>query len=512
MAVVFESKDSGFFVGGRGTKAGDANAGGCTQEFWDSSLTLSDVMYNNGEVMSLDDSCWNGSQTRCTIIEGDDSKVRITPGGPGGFADCAPGLVAHVKFSGIYDDGRYEILVLNHSEHWIEIDLTYQAPGNGEPTCDIKVGGAFDKLQNAVDNVDASNGYNVKVYDNRPRIFEDAGDQIDFDTTGGSIANNSQMIVEGFNIQPGDMNYGETYYQGPLDCLINGVDMNKCVTLNAGGYACDVIRINNFDGLVLKNLYFYNTDKASGHDCISFISNPRNISLINCRFDTAYAAGSGIIYGFEMRGCYAGNDFGRNRQWDAFTAYGGHITNCVFDLDGLTYMGLNTTGVFEHCLFWKGSRGAIVERAETFNNCVFYGQTERCITLFKATDALIQGHNNIFMLAEAADFVVHDLGGAMGSVSDDALRKSCVWTIAGVKVTNHISINGKLRQLSDVIEADPQFVDAANGDFRPRNPAVLRGGKPDISGNPTQMGAILQKYQFGDRERIANMARLRIIR
>ncbi|GAI28183.1 unnamed protein product, partial [marine sediment metagenome] len=34
----------------------------------------------------------------------------------------------------------------------------------------------------------------------------------------------------------------------------------------------------------------------------------------------------------------------------------------------------------------------------------------------------------------------------------------------------------------------------------------------DINGNPTQMGAILQKYQFGDRERIANMARLRIIR
>lgn len=505
MAVVFEEKDSVFFVGGIGTKIGTSYAGGCTQAWYDANFTaLTDIMGANGAPLVAESGC----DYDHTGGAGGEKEFRQANAGE--FAAAEIGMVAYISGTNI-TTGLYEITGID-SDNGNYVLVSGLVATDDATNAVVRIGGAYKWLQQAIDDIDATHGYNAKIYNNKSEIFGVAGDQIDFDATGGSIANNSQMIVEGFNLLPGDMNYGGTYYQGPLDCLINGVDTNKCVTLNAGGYACDVIRINNFDGLVLKNLYFYNTDKASGHDCISFISNPRNISLINCRFDAAYAAGSGIIYGFEMRGCYAGNDFGRNRQWGAFTAYGGHITNCVFDLDGLTYMGLNTTGVFEHCLFWKGSRGAIVERAETFNNCVFYGQTERCITLFKATDALIQGHNNIFMLAEAADFVVHDLGGAMGSVSDDALRKSCVWTIAGVKVTNHISINGKLRQLSDVIEADPQFVDAANGDFRPRNPAVLRGGKPDISGNPTQMGAILQKYQFGDRERIANMARLRIIR
>jgi hypothetical protein len=62
------------------------------------------------------------------------------------------------------------------------------------------------------------------------------------------------------------------------------------------------------------------------------------------------------------------------------------------------------------------------------------------------------------------------------------------------------------------INVDPQFVDAGNGDFRPRNPAVLRGGKPDIADNPTQMGVVQQKYQFAERAKTTNRARLQIIR
>lgn len=506
---IFENKDSVFFVGGRGTKTGDPSAGGCTNAFWDSSQTLSDVMWTDGEVMSLNSSCWAGDQTKCTITEGDGGNVRITEGAPNGFTNCVPGLVAHVKFSGIYDDDRYEVLVVNLIGGWIEIARAYSAPGNGEPTCDVKVGGAFDKLQNAVDNTDATHGYNVKIYTNKAETLTAA---IDFDTTGGSIANNSQVIVEGFHTQPGDMNYGGPYYQSPLDCLINGVDTDRCVTLDADGGAYDVIAIDNFDGLVLKNLYLYNTDKASGHDCTAISNSPVNIGLINCKFDTAYAAVSGsTTIGFEMRDCYIGKDFGNSLVFSGFYTNISYFINCVFNIENLSGIWTRYRAIFEHCLFWKGTNGAYIDNAKIFNNCVFYGQTTGCIVLNEAVNASVRGHNNIFMPAEAADFVVYATT-AKGSVSDDALINSCIWTIAGAAVTNHISVNGITRQLSDVIEADPQFVDAANGDFRPRNPAVLRGGKPDISGNPTQMGAILQKYQFGDRERIANMARLRIIR
>lgn len=62
------------------------------------------------------------------------------------------------------------------------------------------------------------------------------------------------------------------------------------------------------------------------------------------------------------------------------------------------------------------------------------------------------------------------------------------------------------------IEAAPEFVDAANGDFRARNKLVLRGGEPDVTGRVTQMGAILQRYQFAQRGRMANFARLGIIK
>jgi len=64
----------------------------------------------------------------------------------------------------------------------------------------------------------------------------------------------------------------------------------------------------------------------------------------------------------------------------------------------------------------------------------------------------------------------------------------------------------------DNIETDPQFVDAANTDFRPRNPIVLRGGFPDINGNVTQIGAIIQAYQFPKRARMVNHGRMSIVR
>jgi len=498
MSVIFESKDSVFFVGGYGTKAGNANAGGCTQAFWNSVPELDEVMATGGACKS--------EVVGAVVSNNGSGKVRLTK--VAGFSQTRAELVANIEFSAVYANGRYEVIDVEVGgvKDWIDIDLAYQAPGNGEPTCDVWVGGAFDTLQNAADNTDAGNGYNVKIYDNKPETLTAA---IDFDTTGGSTANNSHKIVEGFHTQPGDMNYGETYYQGPLDCLINGVNTNKCVTLDADGGAYDIVTIS-VSGIFLKNLYFFNTDKASGNNCVHFTDNPYNIGFINCKFDTAYGVMSGVAYGFEMRGCYIGNDFAYFYHFHTPYLSTAHITHCVINSEGRTAIYIRYPVIFEHCLFWKSVNGVRLYDQYIFNNCIFYGQTASCIQLV-GDKATVRGRNNIFMPAAAADYVVY-ASNATGAVCDEALRKSCVWTIAGAKVTNHISVNSITRQLSDVIEEDPQFVDAANGDFRPRNPAVLRGGKPDISGNPTQMGAILQKYQFGDRERIANMARLRIIR
>ncbi|GAI38741.1 unnamed protein product, partial [marine sediment metagenome] len=165
MGIVFEKKDSVFFVGGRGTKMGDANAGGCTLDAWlngPANKDLSYVMGSNGQPKIH---LWSGSQTSCTIQEHDISgRVRITNLG----AMEAPliGLIVNVEFSGIYDNGRYEVLDCDE-DGWIEIDLIYQAPGDGEPTCDVNIGGAFDTAQNAWNNTDATQGYNVIIHSNK---------------------------------------------------------------------------------------------------------------------------------------------------------------------------------------------------------------------------------------------------------------------------------------------------------------------------------------------------------
>jgi len=62
------------------------------------------------------------------------------------------------------------------------------------------------------------------------------------------------------------------------------------------------------------------------------------------------------------------------------------------------------------------------------------------------------------------------------------------------------------------IEQDPDFVNAAGGDFRPRNPLLLRGGEPDVAGTVTQMGAKMKRYEFAQRGRMANIGRLGIIK
>jgi len=449
MASIFTEKDSVFFVGGRGTKAGDANAGGCTKAAWEDAglcnKTLSRVMDTNGESFV---------NAICAVTDNGAGKCRLTKAGDVNIP-CV-GLVAFVSFDALHASGRYEVIAWNPVD-WVDIDLAFV----GVEDCYLRVGGAFDTLQNAIDKTDASHGYNVQIYDNKP---ETLGATLDFDTTGGSIANNSQFIVEGFNVQPGDMNYKKTYYQSPMDCLKNGVDTNKCVTLNANGGAFPVISIDNFDGLVLKNFYPYNTNKASPNNGVTFANTPVDVSFVNCRVDTAYYGVSGQCYGGQFRDCYFGNDMDGNLNTDVDT-YGGAFVNCVFNSDGLTYGPIIKYTVFESCLFWKGLYGCKAGYPVHLVNCVFYGQTTACIQVYSATYACITGYNNIFIPAEAADFAVRALTAA-GSVSDDALVNSCVWTLAGVAMINHISVNGLTRQLSSVIDADPLFKDAVNNDFK----------------------------------------------
>lgn len=464
MATVFFEKDSVFFVGGRGTKVGNANAGGCTLEAWNDpaklNKTLANVMGANGDAVSSPQA-WNPGG--CDAVVSPFNRVKIMKAASGWFADVKVGQVVYVEFVAVYANGRYEVTDAIDANEF-EISLTHTA----DTTCKVVVGGAFDALQNAVDETDAGNDYDVIInsnifnYEKGSAFVCDAGN-------GGSVAKGSHKIIKGFHTQPGDMNYGETYYQSPLDALINGVDITtpKCIRINASGGAYDVMTITNSHNWVFENIYIHNTNKAAGNNGVEFVTLPVNISFINCKFDTAYSIYAGTTYGNLFQRCYIGNGFGHAFVFDYQSGIGQVFDMCVFNSDGVAGLKLPRYTVFSKCLFWKGGTAALIDRNDYFDSCVFYGQTVACIGPRDATYGTVHGANNIFMPAEAADYVACSTADT-GSVSVETLRNSCVWTIAGVAVTHHLSIGASNveRQLTDAIEADPQFVDAANGDFR----------------------------------------------
>jgi len=185
MGNIWSTNESVFFVGGRGTKAGDPNAGGCTKDVWGDlkspNLSLSDVTGTNGEPVS-DPSAWNGSATACTVTQSSAGKLLITK--TGAFTNVIAGLIANVNFSSVYGDGRFRVNSAQLTDDTIEIEYPYSV----DNTCDVKVGGAFDTLQNALDNTTANQStyHDVNILTNKTKTFSGASDRIDVDVGGGN--------------------------------------------------------------------------------------------------------------------------------------------------------------------------------------------------------------------------------------------------------------------------------------------------------------------------------------
>ena len=192
MASIFSTEASIFFVGGTGTKAGNANCGGCTKDWFDTSFTqLSDIMSDNGAPLIA---VTGGTFTNAT------KRVFQTSA----FSGAQIGMVAYVAGTNIVTD-RYKITdVISSSE--IELSGIGASGDNYDTT--VNIGGAFDDLQNALDDTSAVN-YDCDIYVNKDTILTDT---IDVDTGGGSVVRNTHKRISGFHIVPGDMNYGGQYY------------------------------------------------------------------------------------------------------------------------------------------------------------------------------------------------------------------------------------------------------------------------------------------------------------
>ncbi len=492
MPTIFNSKDSVFFVGGRGTKAGDANAGGCTQAFWGEGRSLADIMNPNGAPLS-GAAAWNGSQTACTVEEEDEgSRVKIERYDTEDFRYCLVGHIVNVNFAAVYTDGWYEVVEIDEPNgDYVIIDLTHTS----DTTCDAKVGGAFDKAQTAWAVTDATQGYNVTIHSNKSQSKTN-GDFIAswlLGDKGGSLVNKSFKRFCGFTTQPGDG--GQIIFDGEEDEAFSP-DGGICFNLNIESVIFENVIVKNaYQGWRASNIAMYsvrfiNCEGNSGSNDGWRLSYGRGFVLIDCRAKDNGGVGFSVYHSSGVPCHLLINCIASGNTKEGFYRVGGY--------GGAVALG---------CLAYDNGKDGTPYSGFLVYSTYGFGSVVNCV----AYDNGKHGFEFQYRNPVAINCIAKN-NGQWGFFADDAqMAPHVAYCCAHGNGSGQFSLPDALPE-QNCIEEDPEFADAANGDFRPRNPAVLRGGKPDISSNPTQMGAVLQKYQFGDRERVANMARLRIIR
>ena len=494
MATIFNTNDAVFFVGGRGAKTGDADAGGgAAKEAWEGVLdeNLANVMGTNGEPLS-DSSAWSGSKSACNITNNGNGEVRITR--TGAFSLCTAGLIANVDFYSVYPDGRYEVTAVDGSGNYIDIDLTF----TNIEMCDVKVGGAFDKLQTALDNTDADAGalHNVTIFTNKPETLSGVGDRIDVDTGGGNgLAGTLKRII-------GVDDDGAELAEGSY------------VDFDGNGQSCHVFKIFNVQCIELRHICAFNSADTHCGFYITASSYCQGFLLRDCKSSGCKCglySGTFYIRGLTIIGGYYSSATGTALCFDGCRWVNILSVEIVGDSIGVLIDG-DVIGVLliDGCVLRKTGNyngGVYSDCWDTFvivRNCVFYN-IDDSIKLNDPESRLVQC-NNIFVLHTATTGkIINRTAGAI-KYSD----YSCAWAVDGApSASDRWGGSGKPEH---AIEENPQFVDASNGNFRPRNQNVLRGGKPDIADNTTEIGAVLQEYQFTQRAKAVNLGRLQIIR
>jgi hypothetical protein len=486
--------DCVFFVGGRGGLTGDVSAGGgCTLAAWNDAgqinQDLSKVMDANGRALSSSLAWGGGSTFPCAVTEHGDGYVRITYAS--GFTNCRINLAAYAEFDATYSSDRYR--VKEQTSNYVVLDLAYSADAN----CRIQVGGAFDTAQNAWSNTQPGATFNTSIYSNKNQSKTNGNFTATWDigTVGGSLTNKSFKRFCGFTTQPGDG--GQITFDGEDDTAFNpdgGIRFDSAIE--------NVI----FENVIVEDAYiswkvthasvnsirFINCEGNSGASMGWQLAYGNGCVLIDCNaadngsygFDLHYSSGSP---NHQLINCIAhGNT--KNGFYAVGGRFGGKLLGCIaYDNGngGTKYSGFSTKS-------YNGN-GTLID-------CVAYNNGKHGFELGRA--------NPIAINCIAKD------NGQWGFYTDTAnplMASHVAYCCAHGNTSGQFSLPAALPELNS-IEQDPLFKDAANGDFRPRNPAVLRGGKLDVKGNPTQMGAILQSYQFARRARAANFGKLQIIR
>ena len=475
MATIFETEDSVFFVGGTGTKAGNVNAGGCTKAWYDANYTaLTDIMSSNGAALI--------AEVNCTYTH---SSTRITKSGA--FGNAKVGMVAYIAGTNI-TIGRYKITAVDPSGNYVDVSGIVATGDNTDTT--INVGGAFDKLQNALDNTEASN-YGVDIFTNKGETFSAAEDQIDVDTGGGNGSANTWKRIIGIDDSGAELPRG------------------SYVTIDANNKAAHVFVVNDLNNIEFRHIYAYNAGSGKYGWYYSSGTTVYGLTLKDCKSTDCdygiYMSGS-VIRGIAVVGGYYSGDV---RAILFGSAYNYSLIGAEVDVTASNqaiWCGGSGTGLIIGCIIRKnGSGDGIYHNG---GGLLFVVNN----TFFKVANGIAFNHSNLKLVEYNNIFYIQSAssGKAINRTSGSIAYSdySCLHAIDGEPTANgRWGGGGKPKH---AIEEDPGFEDYLY--YRPLNPKVLRGGKLDWRGEPSLMGSNLQKYQFAQRARMMSFGRLPVIR
>lgn len=293
-----------------------------------------------------------------------------------------------------------------------------------------------------------------------------------------------------------DMDFGRAFWGGPIKPNAE----NCWVDVNGGGNSADVVYQNAKNNIHWRNIYFHNVNMV-GVYCAYNMKNSQNCSFTKCKFEH-----SNINLWIDsnstnclIKYCYFNDCSGQNLDLGG-GSYLNTFSHCVFN--GGKVKMYRSIGC--HSIFIGGTYGigAYYYQNLVFNN-VMYNQTSYCLAYGHNSyvGGLIE-YNNIFIPATKNIPAIFRNGN--GSITFSGF--GCAYCINDNSILD-VPYSGQ-----NGLNVNPQFADAANNDFRSRNPLVLRGGMPNLSDNTTQIGAIMQKYQFANRGQYANPGRISIFK